>query len=132
MQVETDLRNLEKELKEKGGYFDSEKATALSTTGKNILVQARAGSGKTTTIALRVRQLIKFYGAKPHEILVLAFNKKAAREFEVRVNRYCCESIVDKSNTLTFHSLAYRLVNPGEQLLFNDSQDKLRECLKIS
>lgn len=121
--IETDLRNLEKELEEKKGYFDSEKATVLSTTGKNILVQARAGSGKTTTIALRVRQLIKFYGAKPHEILVLAFNKKAAREFEVRINKYCCENIVDKSNTLTFHSLAYRLVNPGEQLLFNDSQD---------
>lgn len=121
--VERDLRNLEKELGEKEGYFDDEKATVLSKTGKNILVQARAGSGKTTTIALRVRQLIKFYGAKPNEILVLAFNKKAAREFEVRINGYCCENIVDKSNTLTFHSLAYRLVNPGEKLLFNDSQD---------
>lgn len=124
--IKADLRNLEKELGEKEGYFDDEKATVLSTTGKNILVQARAGSGKTTTIALRVRQLIKFYGAKPHEILVLAFNKKAAREFEERINTYCRKSIVDKSNTLTFHSLAYQLMGKEltEKLLFNDSQDK--------
>lgn len=121
--ISKDLRGLEHELGKQQGYFDDEKATVLSTTGKNILVQARAGSGKTTTIALRVRQLIKFYGVKPHEILVLAFNKKAAQEFEVRINKYCRENIVNKSNTLTFHSLAYRLVNPGEQLLFNDTQD---------
>ncbi|MDP3988077.1 MAG: UvrD-helicase domain-containing protein [Candidatus Levybacteria bacterium] len=121
--IKTDLRELEKELGEKEGYFDDEKATVLSTTGKDILVQARAGSGKTTTIALRVRQLIKFYRAKPEEILVLAFNKKAARGFEVQINKYCHANVVDKSNALTFHSLAYRLVNPGEWLLFNDPQD---------
>lgn len=115
--VQEDLCDLEKELGEKVGYFDSEKATVLSTTGKNILVQARAGSGKTTTIALRVRQLIKFYSAKPHEILVLAFNNKAADEFRDRIEKYCGDGIATESNTLTFHSLARRIANTKKHLL---------------
>lgn len=122
--VGKNLRSLEKALGENEGYFDDEKAKALSTTGKDILVQARAGSGKTTTIALRVWQLVNHYNAKPEEILVLAFNQEATREFVKRINKYCQKIIaVEKENASTFHSLAYRLVNPGEQLLFNDSQE---------
>ncbi|MEK7130750.1 MAG: UvrD-helicase domain-containing protein [Patescibacteria group bacterium] len=118
--VKTDLCNLEKELKEKEGYFDSEKATVLSTTSKNILVQARAGSGKTTTIALRVRQLIKFYGARPDEILVLAFNNAAADEFRGRINKYCGDEVATESNTLTFHALAKRIANTGKCQLVDE------------
>lgn len=115
--IKKDLRNLEKELEEEEGYFDDEKAIVLSTTGKNILVQARAGSGKTTTIALRMRQLIKFYGAKPDEILVLAFNNKAADEFRDRIEKYSGYGIATEANTLTFHALARRIANSKKNLL---------------
>lgn len=122
------LRSLEKELAEeelkkkgkteyKEGYFDDEKAKALSTTGKDILVQARAGSGKTTTIALRVWQLINFYGANPDEILVLAFNNKAADEFRDRIKKYSGYGIATEANTLTFHAFASRIANSEKTLL---------------
>lgn len=119
--VTESLRNLEKELGEKDGYFDNEKAVVLSTTGKNILVQARAGSGKTTVIALRVQQLIKFYGAKPNEILVLAFNNKAAKEFRGRIEKYCGSGVATEANTLTFHALAKRIANTKKNLLDGDA-----------
>lgn len=99
--------------------FDKKKAEVLTKTGKYILVQARAGSGKTTTIALKVRQLVKYYGAKPEEILVLAFNKKAAEEFRDRINdkKYCGDGVATESNTLTFHALAKRIANTGKNQL---------------
>ncbi|KKP80300.1 MAG: hypothetical protein UR78_C0001G0020 [Candidatus Moranbacteria bacterium GW2011_GWF2_35_39] len=115
--VKADLLNLERKIGEKEGYFDDEKATVLSATGKNILVQARAGSGKTTVVALRVRQLIKYYKAKPNEILVLAFNNKAADEFRDRIEKYCGKGFATKSNTLTFHALARRIANSNKNLL---------------
>jgi len=115
--IKTDLRKLEKELGEEDGYFDDEKLIVLSTTAKNILVQARAGSGKTTTIALKVWQLVKFYGVKPEEILVLAFNNKAAGEFRDRIEKYCGKGIATEANTLTFHALARRIANSKKNLL---------------
>ncbi len=127
--IQKDLRNLEKELEVGEGYFDDEKAVALSKTGKNILVQARAGSGKTTAIALRVRHLIKFYGAKPEEILILAFNRKAAEEFRLRINSYFKGSnqIATESNTLTFHALARRIANTTKNILQDESRDGSEE-----
>ncbi len=99
-------------------FFPDEKVKALSTTNKNILVQARAGSGKTETIALKVRQLIKFYGIKSDEVLVLAFNSKAADEFRKRINEYCDDGVATKANTLTFHALAYRIANINRSFSF--------------
>lgn len=122
--VVSSLRSLEKKLGIKDGYFDNEKASVLSKTGHSILVRARAGSGKTTTIALKVRQIFNCYGAKPEEIIVLAFNRNAAKEFVDRINKYCDSKIaILRENCSTFHSFAYRLVNPGEQLIFNDFQE---------
>src|SRR5690242_8827478 len=39
----------------------TEQAKAITATGQNILVKARAGSGKTSVIALKFRQLIEQY-----------------------------------------------------------------------
>jgi DNA helicase IV len=119
--VKADLEKLEKVI---GENFDKEKVSALARTAKNLLVQARAGSGKTTLIALKVRQLVECYGAKPEEILVLAFNQKAANEFSERIKEYIGPQVVaSKQNASTFHSLAWRLVKPGEALLFNDKKN---------
>lgn len=128
--IQNYFRDLEKKLRQKepqkyeNGYFDDEKALVLSTTGNNILVQARAGSGKTEVIALKVRQLIKFYGAKPNEILVLAFNSTAADEFRDRINKYCDTGAATEANTLTFHALAKRISNTAKNLLVDEKVRK--------
>jgi len=126
--IEKELLKLEKYLNKdpkkdgKENHFDEEKTKALAITSKDVLVQARAGSGKTTVIALKVWQLINFYGVNPNEILVLAFNNKAAKEFRSRINKYCKyratnSDIATKSNTLTFHALAKRIANTDKNLL---------------
>lgn len=59
---------------------DPEQARAIACVNGTALVVARAGSGKTTTLVSRAVFLIKHCGAAPSEMLLLAFNRKAARE----------------------------------------------------
>jgi DNA helicase-4 len=60
--------------------LDDEQALAVATVNGNVQVLARAGSGKTTTLVIRAFFLIKHCKIIPTEILLLAFNKKAAQE----------------------------------------------------
>lgn len=60
--------------------LDDEQALAVASVNGNIQVLARAGSGKTTTLVLRAYFLVKHCGVHPQELLLLAFNKKAAQE----------------------------------------------------
>ena len=59
---------------------DDEQLAAVATLNKRVQVTARAGSGKTTTLVYRAFFLIKHCGVSPNEMLLLAFNKKAALE----------------------------------------------------
>ncbi|WP_350978352.1 UvrD-helicase domain-containing protein [Shewanella sp. AC34-MNA-CIBAN-0136] len=65
---------------DKAVKLDDEQALAVATVNGNIQILARAGSGKTTTLVLRAYFLIKHCGVHPQELLLLAFNKKAAQE----------------------------------------------------
>ncbi|MEK7188877.1 MAG: ATP-dependent helicase, partial [Patescibacteria group bacterium] len=51
-----------------------------------LLIIAGAGTGKTTVITERIKNLIFSKKAKPSEILALTFTEKAAREMEERVD----------------------------------------------
>lgn len=59
---------------------DPEQARAIGCVNGNIQVVARAGSGKTTTLVTRAAFLMKRCGVEPGQMLLLAFNRKAARE----------------------------------------------------
>jgi DNA helicase IV len=66
-------------------HLDLEQAAAVAETIGNTLVVARAGSGKTRTIITRALFLIKHCYISPYEILLLAFNRKAAGEIRRRL-----------------------------------------------
>lgn len=101
--------------------LSDEQAIALARPGGQILVTARAGSGKTTTIAAKVAFLCKYYMIKPQEILVMAFNKKAADDIADRVA--VALQIDHFPNAMTFHALAHRIVRPEPDQLLVDSKD---------
>ncbi|CDE45522.1 uncharacterized protein BN776_01982 [Clostridium sp. CAG:768] len=106
--------------------IDKDQASILGTNAQNILVTARAGSGKTRTIACRAIYALEKENIKPEEILILAFNKDAAQEIRSRIkNDFGYTKIYDK-NVRTFHSLAYSIVLPQENILFNDEESKIR------
>lgn len=60
----------------------TEQIRVISRITDRLLVRARAGSGKTTTIVARVVFLIRHCGVAPETILLFAFNKKAALKLE--------------------------------------------------
>ncbi len=101
--------------------LDDEQAAAISTYGKHVQVIARAGSGKTTTLVLRAIFLQKHCGIPPSQIILLAFNRKAAEEINERLEKYFGDNA---PYVMTFHALAYALVHPEENLLYDDPASK--------
>ena len=88
---------------------DPEQAAAIGAVEGNVQVIARAGSGKTATLVNRTQFLEQHCGVAPNELLLLAFNKDAAEEMKERIGTV--------PHVMTFHALAYALVQPGELLL---------------
>lgn len=99
--------------------LDEEQAAAVVATDGNVLVAARAGSGKTRTLATRALFLLKHCGASPRELLLLAFHRDAADGMKQRL----ADALGDDAtlpHVMTFHALAYALVHPNEDLAFDD------------
>ena len=108
----------------KGGKVqlpDDEQATAICEVWKNTQVIARAGSGKTSTLVNRAFFLQKHCGVAPSEMLLLAFNRKAAIEIAERLENLCGNSA---SYVMTFHALARAIVHPTQELIYNNSAEE--------
>ena len=97
---------------------DQEQAAAIGAVGEHVQVVARAGSGKTSTLVNRALFLQKHCGVAPHEVLLLAFNRKAATEIKERL---AAQVQGATPHVMTFHALAYALVHP-ENLLFDEPE----------
>ncbi len=108
--------------------LDSEQAAAVAATSGNVQVVARAGSGKTKTLVTRAIFLQKHCGVSPHEILLLAFNKKAAEEMKKRLTETLGE---DLPHVMTFHALAYAIVHPEESLLYDGPRGENQELSRV-
>jgi DNA helicase-4 len=90
---------------------DLEQAAAIGAVEGHVQVVARAGSGKTSTLVNRALFLQQHCGIAPSEMLLLAFNRKAAEEIRERLAARLQESI---PHVMTFHALAYALVRCPE------------------
>lgn len=110
--------------------FDRDQIQAIASVSRDTLVSARAGSGKTSTVVARAFFLCRHCGVAPTEILILAFNRNAAAEVLARFRGL--SGLTDDANrgppphAMTFHALAYALVNPAEDMLTNskDGEDE--------
>lgn len=85
--------------------FSPSQTEAVLTLDDTCVVVAGAGSGKTRIITARVEYLIKMGLAQPEEIIVLAFNKKAAEEISERLSARGVNGI----EVSTFHSQGLRI-----------------------
>jgi len=99
-------------------FLSEEQRLATAATTLPTLVTARAGTGKTTTLVARASSLISDLGAAPEEILILAFNKKAAMEITERLERQFPGKPIPTA--LTFHALAYQIVKPQTKPLLDE------------
>lgn len=97
---------------------DGRQSRILASPAKTIRVTARAGSGKTRLLTALTYFFIDGYGYAPEEILILAFNKKAAAEIEQRLTKLL--KIPAFLGARTFHSLAYGVAAPEQAVLFDE------------
>ena len=95
-------------------WFDSGQGYALTEQQRlailhdeeNALVVAGAGTGKTSTIVGKVGYLLQAGLARPDEILLLAFTKKASGEMEARIK----ELLEVNLRVQTFHKFGSGVV----------------------
>ena len=95
--------------------LNDEQYAAVTAEPGPALVLAGAGSGKTRTLTYRVAYLLH-QGIQPHEILLLTFTNKAAREMLERVEDL---TMVSRRQLWggTFHSIAQRILRVhGEKI----------------
>ena len=86
--------------------FTQEQSYVIYQNLKNVLLLARAGSGKTFTVANKIAEAVK-NGLKPEDVLCLTFTVKGAEELKDDVEKYCGESGV---NVFTIHSFCYYII----------------------
>jgi len=99
--------------------LDKSQLDAVTSPLANTLVTSRAGSGKTRVLISRALWLQKVVEVSPKELLLLAFNKKAADEMSNRLREHFSEED-ELPHVMTFDALAWALVKPQEQILFDD------------
>jgi len=95
----------------------SQEQAEIINSEKNTIVVSNPGTGKTTTLSLKVMRLLES-GVKPEDVLCITFTDKAKKEmfekiFEMAKGKFS-DSDIMKLNIHTFHSFAYNyLVDAG-------------------
>lgn len=84
--IETEIVETDKLLSDvENKSLDSQQRKAIIIDEDNQLVIAGAGSGKTTTIAGKVKYLTQRQGVNPQSILLISFTRKSAEEMKERI-----------------------------------------------
>lgn len=107
--------------------FTPNQELAYKAVGRNVLVSAGAGSGKTQVLSERVRYLVEEKNFKINEFLILTFTRLAALEMKSRIKAKLIAinsseaKYVDDANITTFDSYAFSIVKKYHTLLGLDS-----------
>ena len=67
--------------------WTKEQREAIETRGKNILVSAAAGSGKTAVLVERIKRLILEEGCSIDRMLIVTFTNAAAAEMKEKIRK---------------------------------------------
>ena len=86
--------------------LDEEQRRIILTDDDYCLINAGAGSGKSTTMAGKVKYLVDKLNIKPEEIIMLSFTKKSSEDLDEKVNELLDLGIP----VSTFHSLGMRFI----------------------
>lgn len=106
-----------------GKSLDAQQQDVVVSAEDNTLVLAGAGSGKTLTIAGKVKYLCEVKKVAPSEILLIAFTRKSADEMTERISSRLGIPIT----ATTFHKLGLDTLKKAR----NESLDVLEDTSKF-
>ena len=86
--------------------LDEEQSKAILADEKYSLIIAGAGTGKTTTMASKVKYLVEKKNIQPERILVMSYTRKATQELKSRI----IDDFNIPAHVTTFHSLGYEYI----------------------
>lgn len=111
--------------------LNDEQRRAIEYNNGPLLIVAGAGTGKTTVITEKIKNLIQQKNVKPDHILALTFTEKAAREMEERVDKTMPYGYFQMWIS-TFHSFADQLLREeGSHIGLNPSYKLLTQAQTI-
>lgn len=93
-----------------GKSLDLQQRAAVIADDERVLVLAGAGSGKTLTIAAKVKYLCEVKNVNPNEILLISFTKKSAEEMTERING----KLGIPAQATTFHKLGLDIIKNAD------------------
>ena len=86
--------------------FNKQQEDVINFIDGNIAVIASAGSGKTSTLVNRIKNMIENHGILPTSILAITFSRKAKDTIVEKLE----ELNVSNANIETFHSFALKII----------------------
>ncbi len=89
-------------------YLTDEQRAIITSGYEHAVITAVAGSGKTSTLAWRIRYLLA-QGHDPDRMLVLMFNRSAKVDFERKLQSVCSQSGLALPEIRTYHAMGLRL-----------------------
>ncbi len=94
--------------------YTSDQLRAIETRGKNIIVSAQAGAGKTQVLVERIIRLIREEKIDIDSMLIVTFTNKAAYEMKDRIKKQIVKSMeVDREN-MSFYKNQYNNINSAQ------------------
>ena len=125
--------------------WSDEQWRAIYEDGRNILVSAGAGSGKTAVLSKRVIEKLK-NGVSLRNLIILTFTNAAAMEMKERIRKEIKKEIesgnrslvkeyeyIDQSNIQTFDGFALEIVRKYHYIIGCDKNISIcdKESLKV-
>ncbi|GAA0322527.1 ATP-dependent helicase [Bacillus carboniphilus] len=112
-----------------------QKEAVLQTKGP-LLLLASPGSGKTTTIIMRIGYLIEVKQVKPSSILAITFSRESARDMKERFSQFFPTYPSETVSFSTIHSLAFKIVREylkrsSTSYLLIEGEDSLQNKVEI-
>lgn len=103
--------------------LDEEQRIAILTDEDYNMIIAGAGSGKTTTIAGKVKYLVDIKKINPKDIIIISFTNKAVMELKQRINN---DFKID-SKICTFHKFGMDILNDKSSKVLSNPYNIVNE-----
>jgi len=107
--------------------LDDEQRRAVVTDDDYVLLVAGAGTGKTTTMAAKVKYLVDKCNIKPDDIIAISYTNKAINELRERINMKLDINV----KISTFHAFAFDVVRQQRETLPEVNYSAYKYILEI-